>query len=241
MPSCDEGRAPNRKTRNGRKKASVVLICMSGSLSTEEVAGRYGAWWAIQVTHSTALCEPHRQRPCVRKSVLCCDRCTLQGPLGSYRTGFTYSEPITLIAFMRKKKYAKLPEFSETVILCALFSFVPKQTLVIFRSCLFHSQRKQLDYLDFYHHHHILVFPLIWLPLLIINIPIFDVLSPVLSSLYLHFLSPCTFLSVCSLVYSPWECQEQIPPCISHSQIFNSSFSERISLSIEHHNIKEGD
>lgn len=125
--------AQSGKKRNGRKKALGMLICMSGSLSTEDSgrqkeAGRYGAWWAIRVSHSTALWEPHRQRPCVRKWVLCCDRCTLQGPLGSYRTGFTYSEPITPFAFIWKnwweKKYANLPEFSKTDMLCALFSLL---------------------------------------------------------------------------------------------------------------------
>lgn len=135
MPSCEEGRSPNRKTRNGRKNASGMLICMSGSLSTEESgrqkeAGRYGAWRAIQVSHSTALREPRRQRPCVRKRVLCCDRCTLQGPLGSYRTGFTYSEPITLIAFIweidEKKNMQSCLSFLRQTFCVLYFLFCPK-------------------------------------------------------------------------------------------------------------------
>lgn len=95
-----------------------MLICMSGSLSTEGSPDR-GRLVAMVLD---GLFECLTLKPCVSQAdkgsmlgshVLCCDRCKFQGSLGSYITSFTNSEPITLISFSQqsiwrideKKKY----------------------------------------------------------------------------------------------------------------------------------------
>lgn len=93
----------NQKPKNGRKKASGMLICMSGPLSTEGerlvamvpggLFGHFTPWPRVSPVDKVSVLGSY---------ALCCDRCTLQGSLRSYRAGFTNSEPITPTSFSQQ-------------------------------------------------------------------------------------------------------------------------------------------
>lgn len=124
-----------RKPKKSRKKASGMLICMSGPLSTEGerlvamvpggLLGHLTPWPHVSPADKVRVLGSH---------VLCCDRCTLQGSLRSYRTGFTNSEPIIPISFSQKsiwkieeKKKCKVDWVFLRQTLCVLCSlFCPK-------------------------------------------------------------------------------------------------------------------
>lgn len=131
---------------------------------------------------------------------------------------------------------------------CSFLPFVSKPTLVIFRSRLLHSQGKPLDFLSYCEHYLIIVFPLIWLPLLVMNLPVFSlsVMFSVsfLSSLYLHFFLPCTFFSffsICLLCLRMSKQKHPQDPIRTDFGLFLDNFSESILLSLKRPNIDGGD
>lgn len=67
--------------------------------------------------------------------VLCCDRCTLQGSLGSYRIGFTNSEPITPISFSQHSIW-KIDEEKKCKVDWGFVLFFEKDTLCVLFSLL---------------------------------------------------------------------------------------------------------
>lgn len=235
-----------------------MLIRMSGSLSTKEAQSE-GGWEprcqvGSSVSPSTVPWETGRQRQ--REPECCCDRCKLQVSLGSYTTGFTNLEPITPISFSQqtiwridKKKNMQswLSIFWDSHFLCSVLFFVPKQTLVIFGSCLLYSKGKRIELLELLlapshccHSFDLTSFPHNKSSYLL---AFFDVLISCLSSLYSYFLIPCTFLSF--LVWSALfeDIKEKNTSYIPYAQtgLFDSSFSENVSSSTEHRNIDDGD
>lgn len=216
---------------------------MSGSLSTEGSSdqGRLVAMvpdGLFRCLTSQPCMGPANKDSVLGSYVLCCDGYKLLGSLGSYITSVPNSEPITpfpcrMFRKLKRKKVCKLDLvfffLLDRPFLCSFLPFVPKQTLVIFRSCLRYSEGKTLDFLNYREHYPIIVFPLIWLPFLRMNLPIFS-LSVVFSSpvsvhcICISFSYAHSFHSLV-FVYFVWESQSKNTPKTPYTQTLDFSWA----------------
>lgn len=201
-------RTENWKIRSAERRLLVwdadlhVWVSVCRRKHRQKQAGSYGAGGLFGCLTPQPRMSPADKGHVQGSCVLCCDTGKLQGWLGSNIIGLANSEPITPISFSQrciwrideKKSHAQLTElgflgfvlfFWDRHFLCSVLPFVPKQTLVIFRSCLLYSERKNRT--SWVITTTITVLSFLWFPFLIINLPVFS-LFDVLISISVHCL-----------------------------------------------------
>lgn len=205
--------------------------------------GSYGAGWLSAIS----LHNPHassRQRLSVRDSMLCVTDANSKGHWGHWLWGNNSQLlfPGDYLETWWEKTYAKLLEFFlRQMPLCSIFSFVPKQTLLYLGPVCSVQRQDHWTYWIYCIHYHIIVLSLIWLPFLIINLPIF---LPLLSAhgICISLSRVHSFHSLaCSVL---WECQRKISSKTPNTQtvgLSNAAFQRAVHWTQEYCNTDEGD